>query len=153
MLETTGSIWDMCSADAVCVTTNGMLNKKGEAVMGKGIALEAKQRFTGVEKVLGALIKAGGNSVYPLPFFLFKDSGQIVSFPTKHHWRDKSSIDLIKVSCFELINLTDDRGWGRIVLPRPGCGLGGLSWANVKKEIEKILDDRFIVVTTNEKIN
>ena len=33
---------------AVCVTTNGEIRVNGCAVMGKGIALEAKQRFNGM---------------------------------------------------------------------------------------------------------
>jgi len=40
-----------------------------------------------------------------------------------------------------------DLRFSRVVMTRPGCGNGGLSWEGVRKALEPILDDRFIVVT------
>jgi len=40
----------------------------------------------------------------------------------------------------------------KVYLPRPGCGYGYLDWEIVKKELEPILDDRFIVITKPIKL-
>lgn len=46
ILETDIDIFQLPkTTEAVCVTTNGVIDKNGNAVMGKGIALQAKQLF------------------------------------------------------------------------------------------------------------
>lgn len=46
--------YPMDITDAVCVTTNGCINSKGFAIMGKGIALSARELFPNIEiKLLG----------------------------------------------------------------------------------------------------
>ena len=58
----------------------------------------------------------------------------------------KSNILLIVRSAIELVELADQHTeWKTIVMPRPGCGAGELSWSEVKPYIEDILDDRFHV--------
>lgn len=52
--------------DAACITTNGFIKANGEAVMGRGCALEAAQAFPNVPKLLGALITSKGNRVHQL---------------------------------------------------------------------------------------
>jgi hypothetical protein len=46
----------------------------------------------------------------------------------------------------ELLALAERSGWPRVVLPRPGCGGGGLAWKDVKPLLAPVLDDRFIVI-------
>jgi hypothetical protein len=41
----------------------------------------------------------------------------------------------------------DRRRWQRVVLPRAGCGNGGLNWEMaVRPVLADILDDRFIAL-------
>jgi len=54
---------------------------------------------------------------------------------------------LIRQSARQLVEMADKFGWGSVVLPRPGCGNGGLDWDDVRPILEAILDDRFTVVT------
>ena len=143
MKELKDSIFNL-AADAICITTNGVIKKNQEAVMGAGIALSAKNHYPDLPLSLAAKLRTGGNHVYHIPQ---KDGVNIVTFPTKNHWRDDSSILLIKQSCKELVALTDENGWTNVLLPRPGCSNGKLEWEAVKLFIKPLLDDRFTVVT------
>jgi hypothetical protein len=130
-------------SDAICVTTNGVIKQNGKNVMGAGCALDAKNKFKGIDLKLGNLIKQNGNIVqiimeYPKP---------IVAFPTKNNYWEKSDVNLIKQSLNQLITLTDKMKWKKVVLPRPGCNNGGLSWFGlIKPLLEQILNERFYVI-------
>lgn len=143
MKEITGNIWSYHRKECcIVVTTNGIVKDNGEAVMGRGIALEAKSKFPALPRRLGKQIKVHGNRV-----FLFADF-HIITFPTKHSWRDnKSDIGLIERGARQLASLSN---CGLVAPPvylvRPGCGNGGLDWEIVKPILGKHLDDRFFVI-------
>jgi hypothetical protein len=140
MLEIKGSIWNFHSPDNwVGVTTNSVIKRNGQAVMGAGIALDASRRFPELPARLAKHLTEGGNHPYIFPQY------RIVTIPTKHHWKDKSDIDLIESSCKKLIQCADH--FSKLYIPRLGCGNGGLSWNDVRNRISSILDDRFIVVS------
>lgn len=150
MLEEQCNIWDKYDAgEWICILTNNstklhMVNYvKSEpwAIMGRGIAKEAKDRFPELPARLGRLIVGQViNDTY-----LLQDL-RLVIFPTKYQWHESSSIELIKNSCKMLVGYLNSGYMERVYLPRPGCGYGGLEWDNVKRYIEGILDDRVIVV-------
>ena len=62
----------------------------------------------------------------------------IVSFPTKQHWRDRSSLGAVAFGLGTLAGAIRNWHlvWGvslrNIAIPALGCGLGGLNWADVK---------------------
>jgi hypothetical protein len=62
-------------------------------------------------------------------------------------WASMGDEGIIMASCFEIKRLADDRSWNKVVVPRPGCGAGGLDWDKVKEEIGPILDDRFHLIS------
>jgi len=66
-----------------------------------------------------------------------------VTFPVKVNWWEKANIKLIERSCIEIASLPCS---DTFVMPRVGCGFGGLSWHQVEPILEKLLDDRFIVL-------
>jgi hypothetical protein len=143
MKELTVNMWDI-SADAYCITTNGIIKANGCAVMGAGVALSAVRKFPGCDKYLGIRIKKMGHNV---GVFYTADLTDLISFPTKYHWKDPSDIKLIEKSAKELIDLININKYNKVILPRPGCSNGGLDWKDVKKVIEPILDDRVVVVS------
>ncbi len=138
MLEAKGNLWSY-PAEFRCVTTNGIVTSKG-LVMGKGVALQAKIRYPELPIWLGKMVKFGGNQAYTS--FLYK----IISFPTKHHWKDKSDLELIRKSCIKIKNMVNSFNIKDVVMPPPGCGNGGLSWDDVRPILVEYFDDRFTVL-------
>lgn len=132
--------------DARCITTNGILDSRGHLVMGAGIALKARQRFPALPVLWGAEVARTGSPVVIVTDF--EDLRYaMVAFPTKYHWREKSSLELIARSARGLIRATNERGWSRVLLPRPGCKNGGLRWEeDVRPILKDLLDDRFTIV-------
>jgi hypothetical protein len=141
--------------DAICVTTNGNVNRHGEAVMGAGCALEAKTRWPGLAKDLGHRLDRDGNHVYAFNAEDYDDNLRfdwLVTFPVKHDWDDNAVPALIVASAGELIALTRALDWRVVLLPRPGCGNGNLDWdRQVRPILEPILDDRFYVLDNPAK--
>ncbi len=142
MEEECGDLWKL-PADYRCITTNGALRRNGNAIMGKGIALEARKRYHDVEAILGPLINRYGNHVFHLGY-------RLISFPTKYHWRQCSDIELIKRSSQELVTLLKDDPAKRILLTRPGCGSGNLQWSDVKNAIQDIFSDNKFIIVYND---
>ena len=144
MKEVFGNAWDY-PANVFCITTNGTVKSSdGAGVMGRGIAAEAKKRFPGIDKKLGNMICKHGNHVYLATDF---GSGDLCFFPVKHNWWEKADLNLIKRSAMELASIAEAFPETIFVLPRPGCGNGGLCWDLVKPVIEKILPDNVHVIT------
>ncbi len=149
MIEEKGNIWNKHKeGHYITVTTNGIIKANGECVMGRGVAAQAKRLFPGLPSILGTRLTRYGNHVH-----LFSNL-RIFSFPTKHDWKNPSDIDLIEKSCYELVELCNDPEANKVYIDketkvymtRPGCGNGRLRWEDVKPILERILDDRYIVM-------
>ena len=136
-----GNIWDYHKNDttlrpsnpyysgcAVVVTTNGEIRKDGKAVMGAGIALQAAQRFPYLSLSLAEGLRAHGNVVHYFPSY------NIITFPTKYDWRMPSDLSLIERSAVQLASflLMEDYAYLRVIMTKPGCGHGKLSWPQVE---------------------
>jgi hypothetical protein len=151
MKEFIGNMWDII-ADAYCITTNNDIKINGKAVMGAGVALEAKNMFKNCDAYLAEFIKKNGHIVgafYTSTTFIpdKKLGVDLISFPTKYHWKYPSDIKLIEKSAKELMQLITKETYETVVLPRPGCNNGKLNWESVKRVISPILDDSVIVVS------
>jgi hypothetical protein len=142
----------------VCVTTNGNIKKSdGKAVMGAGIAKEARDRYKGVDRILAQKLSSRGNRInYLCNLPEFGDKARLLSFPTKNSWREISSLDLIEASARELLAQFkraslqyQEQGMLApiVVVPRPGCNNGKLDWLVVKATISPILrDSEFLII-------
>lgn len=149
--------------DAICITTNGMYLTDGRAAMGGGCAGVCSKRWpetamrlgkclknflTNVPFVIGALDEKGDYIEPNLKMIKDKKfKTLIISYPTIDDLMSGAKIDLIKNSAKELKVLADRFSLKGIVVPRPGVGIGGLSWGDVKTVIEPFMDDRFTVVS------
>jgi len=142
MIEIIDNIWKYYEQGHwICITTNGFVKNNGECVMGRGIALQCKQKFPEFPKILGNFISENGNIVG------VHQKYRIISFPVKHNWWEKGNLGLIEKSAYELslIGSYIDN----IFLTKPGCHNGKLDWKNVKPILEKYLNNNFIICDLN----
>ena len=86
------------------------------------------------------LIQMHGNHVFDL-------GNSLASFPVEETAWSQPDLRIIARSAKELRIVADVAGWQQVIVPRPGCGGGGLSWNDVKPLLVPWFDDRFIVVT------
>lgn len=143
MNQLQGQMWDYHGQAIIAITTGGVVSKRGRCAMPRGCAHQAKKRFAGLDEQLGALIQQHGNHVFAL-------EPMLVSFPVENSPYEVPSLRLIERSCRELVELADQKKWSKIIVPRPGCGGGGLNWADVEPILERYFDQRFTVITSEE---
>jgi hypothetical protein len=145
MLETIGDIWTYADqGDVIVITTNGSLTRDGRAIFGRGVARQAALRFSGLADKLGKLLAEHGSHVFDL-------GNCVVTFPVEESPWSLPELRIIARSAQELRALVDGSGWRRIVVPRPGCGGGGLAWKDVQPVLAPWLDDRFIVISQQQE--
>jgi O-acetyl-ADP-ribose deacetylase (regulator of RNase III) len=111
-------------------------------VSGAGLALEFRNRYPeNYTKYRSACRK---KLLLPGRVFVTKTQTEtypwyIFNFPTKNHWRDKSSYSGIREG-LQVLKLEVEQGKiSSIAIPALGCGLGGLKWQNVEETIKEIL--------------
>lgn len=107
-------------------------------VMGKGVALEFKNRYPALFQDYKIRcdrgeVKAGA------PYLWEDDQIQVLNFPTKRHWRDNSLLQDIEDGLKYLAHNYDKFSIQSIAMPALGCGNGGLNWDDVKSLIDRYL--------------
>ncbi len=107
-------------------------------VMGKGIALEFKNRYPDMFKVYQK--ECDNKSLDIGKLLLWKNNEKwVLLFPTKKHWRSPSKISYIEKGLQKFVQTYESLGIESIALPRLGCGNGGLDWNDVKPIMEHYL--------------
>jgi O-acetyl-ADP-ribose deacetylase (regulator of RNase III) len=124
--------------DAIVNTVNTV------GVMGKGIALQFKQKWPENFKAYAKACKR--QEIQPGRMFIYDAGGllkprYIVNFPTKRHWRGKSRLEDIEAGLKDLVVQVKRLGIRSIALPPLGCGNGGLDWEDVRPRIERAFAD------------
>lgn len=140
--------------------TGNLLNANVEAlintvntvgVMGKGIALQFKNRFPNNYKIYREACK---NETFKTGQILTVREGDllnqkyILNFPTKEHWKSPSKIEYIQQGLIALKKEIEKHQINSIAIPPLGCGNGGLDWTIVKQlmidELESLSVDILI---------
>ncbi len=140
MTEVTGNVWDYLGQAVIAITTNGHVTREGNAVLGYGCARQAGKRFPDLAARLGRMLREQGNHVHRL-------GEGLVSFPVEETPWSVPDLNLISRSALELALLADRMEWSKIIVPRPGCGGGGLNWHEVRPAVARYFDERFFVIT------
>lgn len=143
---------DLETTDAIINTVNCV------GIMGKGIALQFKERFPEnydqyAIKCRTGEIKIGKSFVYPIP----NSKKYIINFPTKNHWRNPSKLEYIDKGLDDLLKIIKEYNLTSVTMPALGCGNGNLDWNLVKPLIEKKLSHlkniEFVVYEPNLQNN
>lgn len=117
--------------DLLVVTTNGYVKKDGRLVMGRGAALEAKDRYPGFDLNCGKAIlsihltKQESEPIYYYGFLpVYKDLG---IFQVKARWDEQAKEGIIKMSTYMLLAFLEINPDMTIRMNYPGIGFGGLA--------------------------
>ncbi len=131
IIEIEGNIFE-----SKCQTIVNTVNCEG--VMGKGIALEFKNRYPDMFKsyhklCIQNLIKPGILQLYS------KSSPWILNFPTKLHWRLPSKLEYIELGLKKFASEYNLKNINSIAFPKLGTMNGGLDWVEVKSLMYRYL--------------
>jgi Predicted phosphatase homologous to the C-terminal domain of histone macroH2A1 len=106
--------------------------------MGKGIALQFREKYPEMYKQYVALCKNG--DFKPGGVFDYSENGtHIYNLGTQETWRTKAKLDYIRMSFRKMLELATASQVASIAMPAIGAGLGGLAWDSVKNNIEEIV--------------
>jgi O-acetyl-ADP-ribose deacetylase (regulator of RNase III) len=113
-------------------------------VMGKGLALQFKQRYPGnfrayKQRCNSGDMKIGEPFIQDIPNPTPMPPRFIVNFPTKDHWRAPSEYEYIARGLIGLSECLFATESNSIAFPPIGCGLGGLKPQVVQVMIEALL--------------
>jgi putative DNA methylase len=109
-------------------------------VMGAGVALAFKTRYPDMFRDYKKACARGDVQPGKLHIWRGLTGEQIVNFPTKRHWREKSRYEDIQSGLIALRDYLAKQGAVTVSLPALGCGHGGLDWNRVSKMIGESLD-------------
>lgn len=113
-------------------------------IMGKGIALQFKQKYP--ENFKDYKKACDNNELIVGKVFVTETNNMlnpkyIVNFPTKEHWKNPSRIQYIVDGLKDLKRFIIESKIRSITIPPLGTGNGGLDWNDVKNIIKKELND------------
>ena len=119
-------------------------------IMGKGIALQFKEKFLLNFKLYEKACKKNEiqiGKMFITETGMFTNPKYIINFPTKTDWRTNSRLEYIAEGLDDLVRVIIEKKIHSITLPPLGCGNGGLDWKDVKPLMEQKLK------SVSEKIN
>lgn len=143
-----GDIWSLSASHYVVVPSNVGYTTAGLGVLGKGLALQAAQRFPKLPAWYGFQCQKLRENT---PVLVYPEA-PLVLFPTKpfnaqwpwHSWKSPSTLALVEQGLVQLVQL----GLAKpVAVPLLGCGAGGLREDDVVSLMGRYLkDDLFTLV-------
>ena len=111
---------------------NSYINRRGELVMGRGLAHQIKQQIPKIAYRLGAKIKHLGK------YLMVKDDNtNIFVFQVKYHYKSQADLELIKESLYQIKELAHKNPNTIIHINYPGIGFGKLKITEVEPIINQ----------------
>lgn len=107
-------------------------------VMGKGLALEFKQRYPEMFAQYRTACEKKQLTIGKLMLWYAPDYW-ILLFPTKENWRKPSKLEYIEKGLIKFVQTYADKSITSIAFPKLGCGNGELNWDDVRPLMENYL--------------
>lgn len=143
MILERGNMWDVFGkTDLFLVTTNPIVNKQGLAVMGRGIAKQAADRFPTIRADFAKVIMSPVR-VWDCDAIGEYDGQRVGYFMVKAHWAEPAKLDVIQQSVDDLLQWIEesDAPLNRIDLNFPGIGNGKLKREDVLPLLQVLPDN------------
>jgi O-acetyl-ADP-ribose deacetylase (regulator of RNase III) len=126
-------IGDLFSSD--CQTLVNTVNCEG--FMGKGIALEFKNRYPVMFKSYKTICK--NKLLRPGLLQLWKSKEHwVLNFPTKDKWKNKSETSFIEAGLLKFVDVYKEKEITSIAFPLLGCSNGGLDF---ERDVKPLMED------------
>lgn len=109
-------------------------------VMGKGLALEFKNRYPAMFDKYKSFCDKGVFKPGVLWIYKAEDGKWILNFPTKIDWRNPSEMSYIEEGLKKFVEIWESKGITSIAFPLLGCTNGGLNADEVIPLMEKYLN-------------
>jgi O-acetyl-ADP-ribose deacetylase (regulator of RNase III) len=110
--------------DTKCQTIVNTVNCVG--VMGKGIALEMKNRYPEMFDKYKSFCDKKLIEIGKLWLYKNDDNKWILNFPTKIHWKNNSEYEYIEKGMQKFVETYKEKNITSIAFPMLGCSNGGL---------------------------
>lgn len=143
MILERGNMFDMWGKTGLFLfTSNPIVNQKGLAVMGRGIAKQLADKYPDIQKDFGKWLQVPRErSVYPCEVIGTYDRQTVGYFMVKDHWKSAARLDIILESVRDMIDSNMVNQFQRIDLNFPGIGNGKLNKADVLPIITLLPDN------------
>jgi hypothetical protein len=140
------NLWNSKS-DIILVTANSYIKTNGELAMGRGAALELKNKYPHIAYSFGKMIQYYSKHLGEYNV-LIRGEEEVVSqlygiFQTKYHFKDNSDLGLVSRSVNKLHKLITTFPYLDKIFSMnfPGIGFGGLSFEEVYPLVEVLPDN------------
>lgn len=144
MIEIEGNIWDFFPIHATMyrgyrfipvIPINTTIKRNGKLVMGRGLAAQALHMYPGLSHDLGyTILRNPKQSAF---FFSPQGAPDLMGFAvTKNDWRMPTPLVLL-IKTIKSLAITSGHLAPNynLLIPRLGCGNGGLDWERVVKPL------------------
>jgi len=103
--------------------------------MGKGIAVQFKEKFPVMYQQYKKLCKSGAFTLGDV-FMYHYGAGTVFNLGTQKSWTTKAELSAVDAAVNKMLQIARENQVNQIALPKVGAGLGGLNWESVKRIID-----------------
>lgn len=106
--------------------------------MGKGVALQFKERFPQMYEEYKSLCKKRQFTLGDVFVYPHHTNGFVYNLATQQDWRTMANLEAIKSALIKMLEHASASEVRMIALPKIGAGFGGLNWKDVKIVIQQV---------------